>query len=340
MQKIERILLVRRNRLKNFYLLVFSFLYALSFSLLSNDIFRDRDNYTAYARSFEEIFFRYDSLLAKFFNEPLFLFFNYIASFFLPSDSVPKFFVFIISFTISFFVFKSSKNFIMLLLSVLLLLLIPQLIHLQLVTLRQGLGVSLIIWAVILSKKQSFIAISIFAAGFIHSSFFIVFILFIADMCVGGNHGDKRYYLRLLLQGVIAISISLVFLYLAQMLGVRQANAEHLTGSVNISGGGLILWFSVFFVFLTRSRFYFYKDLSVRLSYIGLVSYLSMYLISPLAGRFIITFLPFILVTMVSRFNYREMSIIVLVLFLNSFFYIDTLKNNSLTSYGIKFFNL
>jgi hypothetical protein len=331
---------VRLDKLRGFLVLLLSLIYAFSFFMLSNDFFRDRENYTAYARNFEEIFFRYDSTLAKIFNEPLFLFLNYISSLFLSPEYVPRFFAFIIAFSVSFFIFKSARNTVMIVFSLLLLVLMPQIIHLQLVTLRQGLGVSLIIWTVIFSRNNLFIAFSIFIAGFIHSSFFIVFAMYALDMFVSGRQQNKKYYFRLLIQVFFAVFVSFVFVYLAKIFGARQAGAEHLTGAVNISGGALVLWSLVLLVFLTRSRMYFYNDNTVRLAYIGLISYLSMYLISPLAGRFIMTFLPFILATMVSKFSYREILIIFLILFANVIFYAETLKNNTLTYYGVEFFNL
>jgi hypothetical protein len=340
MQSVVNGCKVSLDNLRNFFVLLLSLIYALAFFMLSNDIFRDRENYTAYARNFEEIFFRYESFLARAFNEPLFLFLNYISSFFLTPEFVPRFFAFIIAFSVSFFILKSARNVVMVFVSLLLLVLMPQLIHLQLVTLRQGLGVSLIIWTVIFSKNNLSIAFSIFIAGFIHSSFFIVFSMYVLDAFLSGKYHDKRYYLRLLAQVFFAVFVSFVFIYLAKFFGARQAGAEHLTGEVNISGGALVLWSLVLLVFLTRSRMYFYKDNSVRLAYIGLISYLSMYLISPLAGRFIMTFLPFILVTIVSRFSYREIIIAFLILFANVIFYADILKNNSLTYYGVRFFNL
>ncbi|MEW5681816.1 MAG: EpsG family protein [Pseudomonadota bacterium] len=339
MQKVTNVYRVSQDELRKAFVFILSLIYASSFFMLSNDIFRDRENYTAYARNFEEIFFRYDSILAKMFNEPLFLFLNYISSIFLDPEYIPRFFAFIVAFSVSFFIFRSARNSIMVVLSLFLLVLMPQLIHLQLVTLRQGLGVSLIIWVVILSKNNLKIAFSIFIAGFVHSSFFIVFSMYVLDMFLSGRGCNKRYYFRLLVQLFFSILMSLVFTYLAMFFGARQAGAAHLTGDVNISGGALVLWGVVFSVFLTRSRVYFYNEQSVRLAYIGLIAYLAMYLISPLAGRFIMTFLPFIVATMVSKFSYRELSVIFLILFANVVVYANTLKNNSLTYYGAEFFN-
>lgn len=308
--------------------------YAYIFSLFSNDFFRDRGNYVAYASNYQEIFLKYDSLLVKAFNEPLFLFLNYFSSYFFAPEDVPKFFVFVVSFSVAYFLLKGARNIVMLLLAAMMLVFVAQLFHLQLVTLRQGLGVSLIIWSVIFFKRDVPIAACIFFAGFIHSSFFIVFVIYMVDVVVSEGGRFKRYYFRLLSQLVVAIAIALGFVYVAQALGARQAEADHLTGGVNVGGGALVLWALVFFFFLTESRQRFYSSQNVRLAYIGLISYLSMYLISPLAGRFIISFLPFILFALVSRFRWRNLACGFLVLGANSIFFMDTIKSNSLTPYG------
>ncbi|MEE2023034.1 MULTISPECIES: EpsG family protein [Alkalimonas] len=338
MQWIDRDIRISHKDLMNSLSLIFALAYSAVLSYLPSAAFRDRENYFAYARNYEEIFLRYDSFLGKAFNEPLFLAFNYLGRIFFAPEQMPSVFVFIISFSVSYFVFKSSRNGVMLFFSFVILLLLPQVFHLQLVTLRQGLAVSMVIWAVLITRKEYFIALVILAAGFVHSSFFIFFVMYILDVALSGQNYSNRYYLRLFAQIMLSLVISISFIYLAQLLGARQATAQHLTSGVNVGGGALVLWSFVFFILLTRSRYYFYQDQTVRLAFIGILSYLTMYFISPLAGRFIISFLPFIIAAIVAKFSYRDVVLVFVIILAGSFSFVDTVKNNSLTPYGVSYF--
>jgi len=311
----------------------FACIYAYFLSSLSNDIFRDRGNYIVYARNFDSIG-RGNSLISSLVNEPIFLFYNELLSYIFVQETVPKVGVFIIAFTLSYFIFKYSKNILLAIFGLLLLFFVSYTFHLQLVVLRQGIATALLIWIVYLFWGKRIFYPLTFLLSFFHVSFFIVFFVLFYDYILSKYITNIK--LRLFLITITTFLGSFFLLRIALGLGVRQAESSHLQINEN-SGGGFIL-FSFLLIFLFFRGFNnVYSDRYGRVATLGLIAYLALYFTIPVSGRLIGTFLPFFYIYIVSCRSSKVIFAAVIFLIVNIYLYYGSITGGSLTLEGVRY---
>lgn len=327
---------VLKNTVTSFFIMCSAVFYAVVTAAFPNAYFRDRDNYISYATDSATILSSYDSLLLVLVNEPLFLLLNAFFSLFLPAELVPAVFVFFIAFTLFYILVKKAKNALLAIAAVMLIFFTAQVFHLQLVVLRQGVATSLFMWlAYFLWQKKSFYLL-LPVLGFIHSSFFIVAAVFYADKFTTLFIG-RKIFIRLLMQIILGLAVSLVGLYIAAILGVRQASADHVMGPVAVGGGNFILWSLVLVTLMSLSTKKLMSDPFYIIALLGLAFYLSMYFLSPISGRLIAAFLPFCVAAITMSLSGRVLFVLLFVLVVNFMMFFSVIEGNSLTDSGVQY---
>ncbi len=322
-----------RKHLYSYGVFLIYLVYVLTFISLPNSIFRDRENYQAYVEYLNNILYNYKvDGISLFFNEPFFLLINFILGKFFSSDMVVLIFVFII--VTSFFVFlkKMSSNILMFILGLMAFLIISYTFHFQFVILRQALATTLLLSALIYCKEYKSILLVCFISCFIHSSMFIVLLLLILNNVLRNKDTFIRYgiiFIFLFIFGFFALKV-------AMFLGFRQAGYL-LEMDYNPGGGAFALWFLIFlyFVFFYKNK----KSFLYEYAILGLILFLTLYFFNPIAGRLMCSFVPAIILLLVSRFNFGNFITLVILIVLYSFLIESgVLVDNSLTVNGDTFF--
>lgn len=309
------------------------FFYTIIFISLPHSIFRDRENYEAYVNYLSNILYNYNvEGLSIFFNEPIFLLINYILGSIFSSATVVYIFVFTI--ITSFFIFlkKKSANLLMFILGVIAFFSISYSFHFQFVILRQALATTLILGALLYCKDFKKLLIICSISCFIHSSMFLILFLLVLNNVLKNKEPLIRY-------GFISIIIFIFGFFalkVAIFLGIRQAGYL-LELDYSVGGGAFLLWFLVLI-----SLLFFYKEKSSFLyeySVLGLLFFLILYFFNPIVGRLMCSFVPAIILLLVSRFNFTNF-IILLTLIIVYCFLIESgvLVENSLAVDADSFF--
>ena len=159
------------NNLKIFTI---SMIYALFLTLYFpiDDSIIDRGNYLIYAENSLIIVGRYldESILALFFNEPVWLMINIVLSSFLEPQNTLRTIIFVSSFTVSFLLLRNNLRYFWILLIILA---FPNVIKNFIIHIRQGLAIAffLIGW---FSSSKSTKYFFFILSPFVHTSFFIV----------------------------------------------------------------------------------------------------------------------------------------------------------------------
>lgn len=300
------------NNLKilEFYLrVIISTSYVFLLTSLPSIWFRDRENYRIIAESsrgyFDNIEF---SFLLK---EPIFITFNYILSFIFKYETIPYVFVFAIASSLIYFLNIMAKNFVLFILGVIAILVIPFLFHMQLVVLRQGLATVLLIYLILKCRKDNVFLLSSFILMFVHNSFLIFPFIFLSYFLL------KKFYDNVFFVAFI-LSISIFSIYqistnVLSNLGVYQLSYQNVD-DVSVSGGNFILIFVVlccfcFFVFKKNNRLH-------EITIILFAIYLSLYFVSPLIGRYAVTFMPLLIICLINEskvVNYLLLLTVILI---------------------------
>lgn len=287
----------------------FSFSYLIILLCLPNYIFKDRVTYIAYIEQYDYFSSKTDTILEYLVNEPFFLLINYVLKDVVSSDYVPKIYVFFIILSLIICLKKYSSNFFMFLLGLICLIIIPYTFHLQLVILRQGIATVIFLLALCFLKDAKKHLIICFFVSFIHSSFFLIFIFIFINNIFKKYKRQQRY----LIIFFINILIGLFILILANRLGFRQSE-ELLLADSGGSGGAWLLWSMVFvYIYIYGSK----KNSNLYdYAMIGLISFLSLYFLNPIAGRLVCSFIPAIILILVFEFKYQNIIIIFLIILL------------------------
>jgi hypothetical protein len=310
---------------------VIALLYAFALSLIPEVFFRDRNSYLEYAIGANEIFNRYleQGLLTALTNEPLFLGLNYLLSGIISPESIPRFFSFFVSFVVVFFLLKEGKGVGMKIMALLLWTFVPFCFHLQLVTLRQGLGLALLLIVLMASKKEKPALITAFIIGFIHSSFFILFFFLLLINFIR----NKRFSTQVIIIVTVSLVFSMVTLTFARMLGMRQVElyeGEESRGS----GLSFLLYLALLCLLLSRGESFLKNYRYYAIAIMGLTVYLAFYLTNPFAGRLIGSFMPFIICALLKTTKSESYIFIVIFLLANLLIFKNSVINNSLTLYS------
>jgi len=313
----------------NFSYMLIAFLYAFALFLIPETFLRDRNWYLIYATNPEEIFNRYlnnDGIISTLFNEPFFLGLNYILKQIVNPEIIPVLLSFFISFVLVFFMLREVKGFWLKFISLLYLTFIPFCFHLQLVILRQGLPVAIFLIVMMLSKKERTPIIATFILGFIHSSFFIVFLFMLILYFIK----NIKYSSQIIIITIVSILFSASSFFVGKLLGFRQVD---LYKDAIRSGSGLsfLLYSGLLCLILTRGEGFLKSYRYYSVAIVGLTVYLSLYFVSPFAGRLIASFMPFIICSLLRTNKLISYVVIILFLLLNLFTFKDAVLSNSLT---------
>ena len=306
------------HTLYGFSALVLGIIYTCFLSLMPNSWFRDRDNYLVYANSAASIIDGYKEIGILFFNEPIFLYSNVLLERIIHYEYIPNIFVLMTSSVFFFLLVKYAKNFLTLMLGLMVSLVLPYLIQGELVALRQGIATSIFALSFFYIKDNKKIALVLFLCAFIHSIFFLFLFFWVLNFIFLEKMNFNK---KLLLNFLSMMVFSFVLLVIAEILGLRQG-AEY-QGNVDIqNAGGAFVLFLVVFIYL-----YFYGNQEntklYEFSLIGLVIFLAAYFLSPIAGRFLNTVAPFMIFLLVSRSTLMDLMVLVGLFFVFSILFIN-----------------
>ncbi|HCM9403286.1 Uncharacterised protein [Acinetobacter baumannii] len=280
---------------------------------LDNNLFRDREAYLYYAAHSDIIYDLYNGY-AIYFNEPVFLKLNiFLNSFFSDEQIVYLLCGFVVFFTV-FFICYFSKNILSFWLGLLILFFSYYLFHFQFVIIRQALATIIFLFFLIFNKRYSVNIFVAFFMSFIHSAFFLIAFIYML-YCILELRKikyTKISYFFLIFSAVLGVLITKV----ALLLGVRQAEEDHLKAGVSV-GGGAFLLFSFIFCYLL----FFYegvKDHLFKVTLVFLGCFLGFYFFTPISGRLMSSFLLLILLILVRENNIKS----IVVLFILSLIFI------------------
>ncbi|QHH93525.1 EpsG family protein [Acinetobacter proteolyticus] len=285
-------------------------------SLLPNELFRDRDNYLIYAASADDIISTYPGILL-FFNEPLFLYFNYFLSKIFPFEFIPNLFVYIITTIYFYFIASKSKNFITFFLGLILSILVPYILQNEVVALRQGVATALFMLAFFSFKDNKKIIVTLFFCSLFHSIFFIFLFFYFLNFVVLSNVKINK---KIVINALWMFIFSLVAIVVAKFFGLRQG--DEYSGSTQIGGSGGA--FVVFFA--TALYLWFWGDRSNKRLYefaiLGTTIFLVAYFLTPIAGRMYNTIMPFVLILLLQKSRFQDIIclLILVLIFLGLFF--------------------
>ena len=291
--------------------------YVFFLSLMPNGWFRDRANYLIYATDSESLIEHYNAANILFFNEPIFLYINVFLEKIIDYEYIPHFFLFFNTLMLLIFLTYKSKSFLMFFLGILLSLFVPYIIQSELVALRQGIATSIFILAFFFIKSEKKVATILFLCALIHSIFFLFFLIWILNFYF---FKDFELKTKLFFNFLMIFILSFLFLIVAQILGLRQGEEYQQNMEVQRNGGAFLLFFGV------AIYLYLYGDKNDKRLYeftiIGLVIFLTTYFLSPIAGRFFNTIIPFVFFLLVSRSRILDILLLefLLVIFLFLFF--------------------
>lgn len=307
----------KRRTLKNFVILFFSTCYALWLSNLPSELFRDRENYLRYARISDIRLKNIEFDFLILFKEPLFLLLNKWLMFLKNPNLTVQVFVFFVCFSLVLFVQKKSKNLFYIFLLLGLIFFNAQSFALQLVTFRQGIGVGLFILFILYFKKyvrHSYLIFFFFVLGLIHISFFLIsFTIFIDWFCIRVLKRKELWFrftvsfaVLLFLNGVVIYSISSLLEAKHQIEGFESTS----------SGGAFLVWCVVLiYILLFKPKRYNNKidDFLYIYTITGLILYLTSYFLSPIAGRIIGSYIPFVFYILLYKPKLQDLTFVLLL---------------------------
>jgi len=313
------------KRIKIVFYFFLGLIYAYVLTSIPHIFFKDRDNYlTIYADWFDMYFNNLVSWKTFLFTEPLFFYLNKLLYYFNDPSLTVCVFIFINTFFICSFCFKRSQNFF---LGVLLLLLIffnPQSFALQLVTIRQGLGVVLLLLFYNRFDKRYIDYLVIFIASLIHTSFYIILLFVVFYDIMTNLMKIKTFNIKILYILILGVAVNSASLVISNALGTKQEVSSEAT---EVSGLMFLLWGAVFVYLLFFKKYLLEEDSLYKsyyiLSLIGLSIYLTGYFLSPIAGRIIGTFIPFIYLSILYKMRKGEILLVLMLLFINIYLFFN-----------------
>jgi hypothetical protein len=249
-------------------------------------------------------------------TEPGFIILNFLLSSIFSATFVLSLYVFFISFTCSYLVIRHSSNALMLMFGFLMIILIPNMWSLQLGAIRQGLAASIIFWAFYFCRYGSFkFFLIVFVSGLVHIGGLLVFAIFTADNLI------KKIMPRItLLWRALFISTCLCIGWLSIVFIIPFLDSKH-SGYVNkmVSVGGGLFLFYLFFIILLYFKNSCRKNLTdfEVFGFIGVTTYLGIYFLSPIAGRWLDFFVLPIILHLISRCSYRNLVLTCFLLIIN-----------------------
>lgn len=293
----------RKLAVKNLFSYPIVLVYLTVLFYIPNEIFRDRENYVLYAYDSRN-FFQYEKTdIAYYANEPLFL---YLADLFntIP-EMFPTFMGVFIAFIYCAYTIKFSKNTLLFIMGFILLISNTFLIYPQIMVLRQGLATALFLVVFFSVNNIKLRLVLSLLIPFIHVVFiFIIPLYFIFYFILS----RKSKFIVFLYTAIFTLTISIVFFIVASALGLRQAEQYEGVAQASLGGGSFVLHTIVliYLYFLGNTE----NNHLYKWSLIGLTFYVFSYFLIPSAGRFFISFYPFVLYSLISRARLRDFLLI------------------------------
>lgn len=313
--------LVKKTKVKSIFYIFLSIIYGGIFVLIPHAYFKDRVNYLSYAENYD-LFISLKSGDSFLTGESLFLYINKFLAIFFTPENVVYFFVFFINFILCFLFFNYSRKIVLPFFSLLAFFLLPFGFSYQLGSLRQSFAVSIFLLLVYYIKKVNIFLIlfSIFL-GFIHTSFFIITPFLISDYVFLKFFPESRVLDRVGLQIILAILFGLLLSLISSLFSVDKLD-EYLQYS---SGGGLFFIFFIPFLILNFYKYYINKrvDYITFLAIIGLIIYIIFYFLTPIAGRVITIFLPFIFLSLINRVDTLNILLLLYSIFIGGWLFFN-----------------
>lgn len=290
----------RHETLRQGVILGAALIYALVLANLPLMVFMDRANYLNYSTYAGEIFGRYyeRGVIALFVNEPLWLLVNIALRLMLSPEGVVKAIIFSSAFIFSYaFLRADPKNIFWLVLF----LLLPQVLKNYITHLRQGLAISVFLSGY-MSQKRMIRGICIMVAPFIHVSFFFILLL------VFFEHIGKRLRFAIDVRSlnglILAVLLGIGTLNIASWLGARQGY-EYSLGTQMETGLGFVFWSCMLILMILQGKRYLDR---YSLPVLGILFYLGMYFLSPVAARVFESILPLVLLAVLALNGWRKLA--------------------------------
>lgn len=312
------------RELRIFISILLSIGYALLFSQLDLSMFKDLNNYVIYINTLE---YRKFLILENgiIFYEPLFYLITTLLNVIFTPEGVVKSLIFFNCFTIFFKIITSYNKSWLNILFLLLCLFQAQIFALQLVTIRQGLGLAVLLWVMpkIRNKFQFVLLLAIL--GTIHNSFFII-ALFTGIYYLLENYNIRSEKSRIILLSLFGFLFNLLLFVFLSFFSTKQAGGyEDL--NLQTGGGGFLMWgfMFVYLFFYKKKRIEYSNMIKIifEFSVIGLIIYLTSYFLTPIAGRIIGAFFPFIFFLLLYKMNLEDLLIAILFLTINFYLFIN-----------------
>lgn len=293
------------------YRILLSSFFILILVSIPSDLLWDRNNYLYYAGNADNIIQTYGSKLELLFNDYIFLEINRLLSYFLTPDEVVT--AFLISFLLIYYflISKFSINFLTFTIGILLTVLITPLLHLEVVAIRQALATILVILSLVYLKDKRLILIVFILSSLIHSSFYLLTLLFFVDAFVLSNF-DKK--LKFFLNFIIILIISLSYLFVANYLGFRQAEL-YASYDGSVSGGTFLL-----VLFLYLYLYFSYGNVNFKYLYNFVLQGFLLFLIfyisanASVSARFLESIFPAFILLLVNKFRRIELGVIFFII--------------------------
>jgi len=312
-------ILVKKSKVKFIFYIFLSVIYGYIFTLIPHFYFKDRVNYLSYAENYD--FFLYLKSDVSFLtSEFFFLYINKFLSLFFVPENIVYFFVFFINFTLCFLFLSYGRKTVLPLLGILAFFLMPFGFSYQLGSLRQSFAVSLFLFSIYYIKNVNLLLICISVLlGLIHTSFLLVIPFLVADYIFLKFFSDRDLFYRLTLQLLVALFIGLLLSIISAIFSVEKM------GSYLESESGLG-WFFLFFIpFLIVNIYRYYINKKIDyisfLSIVGIIIYIVFYFITPISGRIITIFLPFIFLSLINKVNPINMWLLVYSILIGSWLF-------------------
>lgn len=294
------------------------------------DSVMDRENYLTMAdlvwSQTTLIYFFTEGIFNLFANEPIWLIINSILSFFLiSSEEVVKFIIVFSSFISALLLLKNNRKYIWF---IIFLLLLPTVMKNYVIHLRQGLAITFFIIG-FYSNRRLYKSIFLGITPLIHSSFFIVLILFLLI----------SYFKKKQISLVVQISCIVVFslliavesLSFASILGARQGD-DYQDLKIIKSGVAFIFWFIIFLLFAKEGKIFIMKNM---FAFSSIIIYLITYFFSPITARIFESSIIFVLLSGFTLKHFRK-RIFLLLLLLNFIYLIIDNLNKPILGWGIQ----
>lgn len=300
-------LVFSRNKFSLVTKIFIAFIISLKLSLIPNEVFKDRENYSMGLLYSDERYLELFDInwLSVMFQEPFFKFGNYVLVdfFHLEYDAILSFYAFINCFFVILFVLKTQDKILYSLFALLLIMITPYFFSATLGALRQGLGFNFILISLMRKDgiKSNYFTFSLFVASLFHVIFFVFLFLVLSYRFVSKFIKSKRTLYFVLFVNVLIIGFGWKFV--TPLLADKQQYDDF--GQSN-SGVTFLLWCVIFIPFLFNYFYFKSKKIIVNegvyeFSLLMFFSFLVFYWLAPGPYRILYSCMPILICSLFSN---------------------------------------